>query len=37
MVGLSVAFLVSFGLSNIQIPIHHVCVADFVIGYSWLS
>ena len=28
MVGLSVAFLVSFGLSTIEIPIHYFCIAD---------
>ena len=28
-VGLSVAFLVSFGLSGIQIPIHHICAYRF--------
>ena len=38
-VGLSVAFLVSFGLGNIQIPIitRLHCVANLIIGYSWLS
>ena len=36
-VGLSVAFLVSFGLGGIQIPIITSVFADSFFDYSWLS
>ena len=35
-VGLSVAFLVSFGVSEYSDTGYHICLADSVIDYSWL-